>query len=374
MMLFCKMIQSIKHYLRWKIRRATLKKWKIILSKLDGILVSPTLKESAFAQWGNVLKGQDILQIAALSQISGIASTRYVPEFHYYFTIEPALNHRGFALAYSDKNFYERFLLHPEGLFVPTLLRSMNGVLMRKDYTTCTSQEASDLMVVGMSYIFKPSTSTSGGSDVALISKNEKGQIQLGDQLFASFESAMDSNGLKHGNYIIQQRVQQHSWFAKWNPSSLNTVRLMTYRSAASEEVHHIGSVIRFGRAGSLVDNQAAGGLTCGIDHRGYSREFVCDKYGRSSTAGCFGEAVPEHARMIELAQKLASQFPYHRLLGFDFCVSEAGQVHLLEVNCKNIEVNFMQMNNGPLFGDLLDEVIRDARQHRRFHLFELQY
>lgn len=368
------MIQSIKHYLRWKIRRATLKKWKIILSKLNGILVSPTLKESAFAQWGNVLKGQDILQIAALSQISGIASTRYVPEFHYYFTIEPALNHRGFALAYSDKNFYERFLLHPEGLFVPTLLRSMNGVLMRKDYTTCTSQEASDLMVVGMSYIFKPSTSTSGGSDVALISKNEKGQIQLGDQLFASFESAMDSNGLKHGNYIIQQRVQQHSWFAKWNPSSLNTVRLMTYRSAASEEVHHIGSVIRFGRAGSLVDNQAAGGLTCGIDHRGYSREFVCDKYGRASTAGCFGEAVPEHARMIELAQKLASQFPYHRLLGFDFCVSEAGQVHLLEVNCKNIEVNFMQMNNGPLFGDLLNEVIRDARQYRRFHLFELQY
>jgi hypothetical protein len=281
------------------------------------------------------------------------------------------LNQRGFALAYSDKNFYERFLVYPSGLFVPTVLRSMNGVLMRADYTRCSIQEATDLLSVGVEYIFKPSTSTSGGSDVALITKNERGEIHLGDQRFASFIEAMQANGLVHGNYIIQQRVQQHPWFARWNPSSLNTVRLMTYRSVLTEKVHPIGAVIRFG---SIVDNQAAGGLTCGIDQEGFSRDFVCDKYGRISYDGNFREAVPGYERMIEIAQTLAAQFPYHRLLGFDFCVNDAGDVHLLEVNCKNIEVNFIQMNNGPLFGDLLDEVITSARQTSRSHLFEIHY
>jgi hypothetical protein len=80
------------------------------------------------------------------------------------------------------------------------------------------------------------------------------------------------------------------------------------------------------------------------------------------------------HHRMIEIAQELASQFPYHRILGFDFCVNQNGQVQLLEVNCKNIEVNFMQMNNGPLFQDHLARIIAFTNTNRKQHLFEFHY
>jgi hypothetical protein len=45
-------------------------------------------------------------------------------------------------------------------------------------------------------------------------------------------------------------------------------------------------------------------------------------------------------------------------LLGFDFCVTENNEIKLLEINCKNIEINFLQMNNGPLFGEYSKEII----------------
>lgn len=374
MALFCSMIPSIKHYLRWRLRRATQKKWKIIISKLRLSKLTTPMRDEITSMWNGTLASEDLYQIAALQQLSKNPSPLFVPEFQYYYNIEPTLNRRSFALAYSDKNFYERFISFPKGLFVRTVIRSMNGVLMNHDYAAIQDADAVASLETGVEYIFKPSTSTSGGDDVALISKDQDGKIRFKERLFDTWMEAINASGLKHGNYLVQERVQQHEWFAKWNPSSLNTVRLMTYRCVDTNQVHHLGSVIRFGRPGSLVDNQAAGGLTCGIDENGFSRSFVCDKYGHVDHEGCFGERVPMHHRMIEIAQELASQFPYHRILGFDFCVNQNGQVQLLEVNCKNIEVNFMQMNNGPLFQDHLARIIAFTNTNRKQHLFEFHY
>ena len=374
MVLFCGMILPIKLYLHWRIRRATNKKWKIILSRSNHAPLSDRLKREIVELWGRTLTSADLHQIAALIDISQNPSAGFVPEFQYYFSFEPAMNQRLFAAAYSDKNFYEKFLKYPSGLFVSSIIRSVNGVLMNGNFSPCSDSDVMENMITGVEYIFKPSTSTSGGSDVALIVKNDLGQIQFRQNQFNSFGEAMRSNGLRHANYLIQERVKQHEWFAKWNRSSLNTVRLMTYRSVRSNEVHHLGSVIRFGRSGSIVDNQAAGGLTCGIDDQGRSRSFVCDKHGRVEHDGFFGEMVPMHGSMVEIAKVIANQFPYHRFLGFDFCVNESGQVQLLEVNCKNIEINFMQMNNGPIMDKYLSEIISYSSRNHRQYLFEFHY
>ncbi len=69
-------------------------------------------------------------------------------------------------------------------------------------------------------------------------------------------------------------------------------------------------------------------------------------------------DSLPGIDEMKNYARNLASKYYYHRLLGFDFCVDNSNRVRLLEINCKNIEINFLQMNNGPLFGDFTDEII----------------
>ncbi|MCK7537993.1 MAG: hypothetical protein MZV63_47075 [Marinilabiliales bacterium] len=59
------------------------------------------------------------------------------------------------------------------------------------------------------------------------------------------------------------------SFFARFNESSLNTVRILTYRSVRNEDVFVLHRLLRAGRRGSVVDNQASGGIACAIDNDG---------------------------------------------------------------------------------------------------------
>ena len=89
--------------------------------------------------------------------------------------------------------------------------------------------------------------------------------------------------GLYGGNFIIQKYIDQHHWFARFNESSLNTVRVLTYRRIKNEEAVVLHRLLRAGRPGSVVDNQASGGIACAIDTDGRLMSFGIDKSRRSA-------------------------------------------------------------------------------------------
>lgn len=64
-------------------------------------------------------------------------------------------------------------------------------------------------------------------------------------------------------DFILQSNVQQSSFFTKYHPSSLNTLRIMTFKH--NNNIELISSVASFRNGGSNVDNQATGGVSCGI-------------------------------------------------------------------------------------------------------------
>jgi len=322
-------------------------------------------------KWINLINRPNALLPIIYGNISGIISTDYVPENAYYNKIEPVLNNRAYALAYADKNFYEQFFDDFISLFPETLLRCINGIYYDKDYIPLeTMPSLSKLLSKRGSYIIKPATESSGGFKVSELLIHDgsiyfnKGNYQL--QKFLT--TAKEYFG---PDFIIQERIKQNEWFASFNVTSINTVRLFTYRSVKSADVIPLHSIIRFGKPGSLVDNQAAGGLSCGIDKNGKLNNFAIDKYGTKYVKLSFikeksGQIVPGLKDMIHLAKQLASKYYYHRLLGFDFCLDIQNKVRLLEINCKNIEINFLQMNNGPLFGAYTNEVINYCASGRK--------
>ena len=81
---------------------------------------------------------------------------------------------------------------------------------------------------------------------------------------------------------------------------------------------------------------------------------------------------MPMFKKMVEIAQDIASQYPYHRLLGFDFTVNDKEEVKLLEINCKNIEINFLQMNTGPLLGDFTEEILQYVQGQTKQSILEI--
>lgn len=76
--------------------------------------------------------------------------------------------------------------------------------------------------------------------------------------------TAADLRKRLRGRFLFQERVEQHPAMSALNPSSLNTVRLITF--CRNHEATLFSAALRVGVAGKSVDNWAAGGLIVHID------------------------------------------------------------------------------------------------------------
>lgn len=99
--------------------------------------------------------------------------------------------------------------------------------------------------------ICKPLSSTQG-----------KGIIRIDFDQYADLQAVYDKiMGMKR--MICEECIVQHPDIAAFNPSSVNTVRVLTIVDA--EKCHHIYAGFRMGR-GQLVDNFHAGGIIASVD------------------------------------------------------------------------------------------------------------
>lgn len=345
-------------------------KLKKIKKNIDPVFIDYKTKKLYKNRWKKLQNRFSCEFLKIFKSLNNIESSLYVPENVYYNKIEPILNNKAYALAYSDKNFYEKYFFENKDLFPDAVLRGINGVFLDAEYNLVNIPQILSKIETNIDYLLKPSTETSGGSNIVSLYKN-KDSLIIENQEFSNEQLL---NFLIHkysGNFIIQKKIKQHSWFTNFNKSSVNTIRVFTYRSIKDESVIPLHAVLRFGKEGSLVDNQAAGGLTVGINKDGILKNFACDKLGKKYVSidflkDKFDLQVPFFHEIIKLAIELGPKLPYHRLLGFDFCVNSENKIKLLEINCKNIETNFLQMNNGPLFGDFTDEIVEYCIKTRK--------
>ncbi len=356
--------QMLNRYLEHRVNKACSAKWKKIIAQNKHLKLSTDLKDEYLHLWKTISESPFLYYLMVYSGISGIHDYRYVPEHVYYILIEPTLNDKSFALAYADKNFYQKYIPELSGIFPATIVRKINSVYFNTSYEKIDNiNDLYKLFENDKSYILKSAVETSGGEDVYVVKLNQN-QSALTIEGKLGKDLSIEGIFHKYNNFIIQEKIIQDSWFSLFNESSVNTIRLFTYRSMVDNRVHFLSAVLRFGQKGQLVDNQAAGGLTIGISKDGILNDFACNKYGKVDTSKSnfisnFKTKVPFYNEMCEYAAMIAPKYHYHRLLGFDFCVTQNGEVKLLEINCKNIEINFLQMNNGPLFSSHTNEIIQ---------------
>ena len=359
------MISIVKKYIVLAfdlLRKRDLKKKarKIILNQTkEGIFVNPPAKTaSEFKEfWKPVLSNIDVYWLKIYGSVSGLWDKRYVSENIYYSIIEPCLNNKAFSKAYNDKNFYWKTIT---GLQLPkTIISNVDGVFYNDKNTLISLKEACKIIENSESFIIKPSVDSGGGKDVRLYRKSEnvfsdnKGCAIKPDELFKHYKK----------NFIIQKIIKPHLFYANFNPSSLNTVRVFTYRSVSDERIHILHSILRVGKQGSVTDNQASGGFACGVTDEGCLTGIAVNKSGcRLNEVNGIklikGVQLEGYEKIKEAAIEAAKQFPYSRLLGHDLCIDSEGEVKLIEVNNVNNEINFYQMLNGSLFREFSEEIL----------------
>lgn len=285
---------------------------------------------------------------------NGIRSEKYIPASLYYYYIAPYLIKMDFVPAYDDKCIYSK--LFPNMKQPKTILKNMNGRFFIPCETSYNGEkelslkEAIECLRAHDNSVIKPSMG-SGGKDVQLVNFCNIDNIGI-EEVLNSYVS----------NYIIQEPVRNSGELKKLNASSLNTCRIYTYRRVNTDEYVVLGSAIRFGGKDSFRDNACSGGGFCKINDDGHLDDTIYryrhfDKGSLKQDKGIDHLVIPQYDKMVECCKALHRCLPYCDLVGWDITEDEEGDLILIEYNYA-ADSEFLQIFNGPAFGDYTDELM----------------
>lgn len=209
--------------------------------------------------------------------------------------------------------------------------------------------------------IIKPSIDSQGGLNVKIFDKKENI-----DQMLGKYKN----------NYIVQELVKQNKDLEKIHSKSLNTIRIISLLH--NNNVIILSSLLRMGINNSRVDNFSAGGFACGIDEKGCLKKYAYNKKGERVEEHHLGfklegYKIKGYEKIIELVKKQHKKFGHFKLISWDFSIDGDYEPVFIEFNLKRGEVDFHQMCNGPIFGDLTDEILDEVFKEK-IHLDKIQY
>lgn len=281
---------------------------------------------------------------------TGFYSKEYIPKSLYHVELFPKANVVPYREAYANKNMID--VLFPNVKHAHTILKRMNGYFYFENKPV-SKAEAIELCSNLTNAIIKPVLDHSGHGVNGLEVQNGKTNI---DGL--SIEQLFDKYG---EDFQIQERLKQHAKMNLLNATSVNTIRILTYRS--DMEVLLIYSVVRIGRKGQVIDNQSAGGISTIIGEDGKLGKYAFGGFSEEKVektdSGTIldGFEIPSYSEAIEMVKQLHYQLPYFKLIGWDIAIDEEGDPVIIEWNT---EPGLSQSAYGPGFGKYTERILRE--------------
>jgi hypothetical protein len=288
---------------------------------------------------------------------NGLYSEKYIPASVYVSSIIYRLNDFQYSPAYVDKGFYDT--LFPDVNRPKTYVKNVNGFYY-DDKNPITKEEAIYRCSNLNDAIIKPSVFGTWGEGVKLF-HTENGVIpEMGmsiNDLFAQYKKG----------FIVQSKLEQHPDLANLNPTSVNTIRVMSYRR--ENEVIILYAIIRIGRKGKVVDNETAGGIKADIDLqtgriKGPAFGSPTEPNMPQTDSGAILDKylIPSFPQVLDFVKDLHLRLPYFKLIGWDISVDTNGNPVMIEWN-KSAELS--QVAHGPAFGDYTEEILAAALKER---------
>ena len=172
--------------------------------------------------------------------------------------------------------------------------------------------------------------------DKFYLAKPEEGSLGSGIFKFCKGDTSWDFfNKLKNEGYIVEELLYNNDALASFHPFSLNTIRITTLPNGDI-----LGSFIRFGNNGNLVDNAHAGGIfaqidpdtgiivTDGIDTDGHT--FKTHPYSNRVFKGF---QIPHWDEITKLVYEMHRKVPMAPVVGWDICINKDDKIEVIEGN-----------------------------------------
>ena len=281
----------------------------------------------------------------------------YMPSNLYYSLVDMHYTDYKKCRTIEDKNLNSLFFYDVKQ--PKTIARMTGGILLDGDFNHIKKEELRKLFSPDGGYIIKPSIESGGGKSIMVY---KEGEVDKFDGFIGEIPT--------YQNCVVQEFASQHEQLASLHPSSLNTIRIMTFFH--NGETKAISTIIRMGAGGGKIDNASAGGIFVGVDKQGNLKNIAYNDYGdvfkqHPTTLEHYEDHhVPGYDKLIKLAETLHDRFlNFTRLISWDFAIDSEGDPILIEMNATHGGISFHQMCNGPLFGDKTQEVIAEVFNKR---------
>lgn len=291
----------------------------------------------------------------------GIFNVKQMPN-DYYSDVEKVLNRSTFSV----------FLQHKCNLkyFVPaqnrptTIVQNIDNHFLDGNDSVISRSDAIRIMLEAKKFVIKIACNSGGGSGIKKIILNGKPEdIKVIENLMDEYRK----------DFIVQELIEQHEEMAKFNPDSVNSIRVLSLN--INDNFSILSSFIRMGKKGSFIDNLSGpeGSILVGLKNNGELHEFGIDKKYRklyeSHTGIQFkGSKIHNFEEIKSLICKLHKEkFPFANLIGWDISIDKNNKPIVIEINLNSGEIELHQIFNGPIFGDRTNEVLDYMKNNQLF-------
>lgn len=296
--------------------------------------------------------------------VTGISDPRFIPQDVYSYIIWPYHDNEEFCLAWKDKNMFERFV--PGIPFPKNYTRRIHGRFFDGDGNYLPNENA---VITALSHvggvIVKDAWDSGEGRGVTKYTLDTEADIR---RLLTDWEHS--------DNYLVQELIQQNRVFSQFNESSVNIMRINTWRYG--DEVHVFCPTLRIGAEGSTTDICYVDGIeiarTCAITMDGHFGDRIVNQHGWiqviSETVKMPEAVIPKWKEVISLATQGHKMLDHFDIVGWDFTVTDDERVVCIEYNIKRPGTVFYQNVNGPFFGEYTEqalEYLKDKKNQAKY-------
>ncbi len=276
---------------------------------------------------------------------------KYMPDSFFKTFIDDYFTNPQESRPCDDKNIYDLYFHDVERPKV--LFRKIKNIYLDADFNEISLNEIIRIAKAQPEVICKVAKFSMAGSGILIWNSERDDEVKLVEFL-------------QSANYIIcQAMLKQHSELSRLNPTSVNTIRIFTLLFQG--EVHVLSAIVRMGVNGSRLDNASQGGIVCGIKPNGQLKDVAWNIFGDKFPTHPLGVkfnsiTIPNYHECIELVKSLAMRMSsISRLVSWDLAINEAGHPVFIECNLTWTGTESLQIPNGPLLGDLTDDVLKEV-------------
>lgn len=294
-------------------------------------------------------------------EIAAKPDPRFIPDVVWHSEIEPYFTNMQMLEGFSDKNYFETIVGRKNS--PETICRCIDYDLQVGNFKAASILDIVAELKKYPDLISKPTIGSCGGKGIQFFNGADVSK-KFVEELVNRYD----------GNFIIQKVIKQHPSIRRFNPESINTIRVITFLFHG--KMHVLGAFLRIGGKGNRTDNVSQGGMMIPIHKDGTFFDYALkcivkkqslEKRGRLESGEEFiGKQIEDWNTIIGTIEGIHHKLAHFHLIYWDVALQEDRIPIIVEYNLIDTDVYDIQFENEPIFGDMTESVLNEIKHSKR--------